>query len=136
MRPPAVATGVLVQVMGTVALAQDCGQLPTQLAMNQCAATAFAKTDAALNAVYRDITARLADDAAGKQRLTLAQRGWLAFRDADCAFVAAPTAGGSIQAMVRSNCLDDLTQARLAQLQAWLDCQEGDVTCPVPVWTP
>jgi hypothetical protein len=34
--------------------------------------------------------------------------------------------------MTLSLCLDKLTQARTKELQAYLKCEEGDLSCPVP----
>jgi len=116
----------------SAAQAQDCSNQPTQMAMNECAGHAYRKTDAALNAAYREIAARLAEDAAGRGRLQAAQRAWIAFRDAECAFATADSADGSIYPYLQTTCLDGLTQARLTQLQAYLVCQEGDLSCSVP----
>lgn len=114
------------------AQAQECGDQASQAAMNECAGQAYHKSDAALNAAYREIVARLADDAAGRGRLQAAQRAWLAFRDAECAFATAASADGSIHPYVQATCLEALTESRLQQLQAYLACEEGDPSCPVP----
>jgi uncharacterized protein YecT (DUF1311 family) len=127
----AVAAGAL-SLAGTGAIAQPCGDQSTQLALNRCADAAYGKTDGELNVAYREITTRLAADAEGKRHLVAAQRAWLAFRDAECAFATAASADGSIYPMLRANCLDGLTGARLTQLRRYLDCQEGDLSCPVP----
>ena len=93
----------------------------------------FKRTDAELNAAYREIIGRLAGDPEARQRLVAAQRAWIAFRDAECAFATASSADGSIYptCCTRPAC-DGLTGARLAQLHAYLNCQEGDLACPVP----
>ena len=49
---------------------------------------AYKKADAELNVLYRQITARLKDDKATTELLVAAQRAWVAFRDAECAFSA------------------------------------------------
>lgn len=114
------------------AQAQECGDQTSQAAMNECANHAYRTSDAALNAAYREIVARLADDEAGRGRLQAAQRAWLAFRDAECAFATADSADGSIHPYLQATCLDALIQARLGQLKIYLACQEGDLSCPVP----
>ena len=112
--------------------AKECGDQASQAALNECAGQAYRGSDAALNAAYREIRARLADDAAGRARLQTAQRTWLAFRDAECAFATAASADGSIHPYLQATCLEALTAARLDQLQAYLACEEGDLSCPVP----
>jgi uncharacterized protein YecT (DUF1311 family) len=74
------------------------------------------------------------EDADGKKALaalTTAQRAWLAFRDAECAFVGSRTAGGSISATIVASCLAGLTDKRTDALKAYMDCPEGDLSCPV-----
>ena len=46
-----------------------------------------------------------------------------------CAFATASAAGGSDHPLLRANCR---TGARLAQLHGYQDCQEGDLSSPVP----
>ncbi len=40
--------------------------------------------------------------------------------------------GGSIQPMIASMCQTELTKARTEALRRYLDCKEGDLSCPVP----
>jgi uncharacterized protein YecT (DUF1311 family) len=75
---------------------------------------------------------RLKKDPATTKLLIRAQKAWLAFRDSECAFVASATDGGSANGMIYSFCLDGLTQKRLVELNAYLHCKEGDLSCPVP----
>jgi uncharacterized protein YecT (DUF1311 family) len=127
-----VAAGLAGLAGGSAAMAQPCTDQPTQSAMNRCANAAYRKVDTELNAAYREIMTRFADDQAAKKRLTAVQRVWIAFRDAECAFVTGGSAEGSLHPYLLATCLQGLTGARLAQLRAYLDCQEGDLTCPVP----
>jgi len=64
-----------------------CENLP-QTEMNVCAGEAFQQADAALNALYQEIKQRLAGDAETTTLFVAAQRAWLPFRDAECAFAA------------------------------------------------
>lgn len=131
---------VLIYGLGVIALglaplgpahAQDCAD-QTQMGLDQCAGAAYKKTDAKLNAVYRQIVTRLANDADTKARLVTAQKAWIGFRDAECKFVAGNAEGGSIYPMLVTQCRDALSQKRIEELSAQLDCQEGDLSCPVP----
>jgi uncharacterized protein YecT (DUF1311 family) len=100
--------------------------------MNVCAADGYKKADAELNAAYGKITHRLKGGSSATQLLTKAQKAWVAFRDAECQFAGSAAAGGSIQPMIVSGCLEALTRKRTEALTAYLKCEEGDTSCPVP----
>lgn len=103
-----------------------------QLELNDCAGQSLAKSDLALNGLYREIMQRLGKTSAEAKQLVAAQRAWIAFRDAECDFASAGVAGGSIYPMTVANCRDTLTQKRIDDFKFYLDCQEGDTACPVP----
>ena len=121
-----------VGVAATPAARAACDAGLPQAELNDCAFREFEAADAALNTVYRRIAARLTGEAEARQFLTKAQRAWVAFRDAECAFSASGTQGGSIHPMMDSMCRTDLTKARTEALGRYLDCKEGDLSCPVP----
>ncbi len=106
-----------------------CGPEATQTELNICAGAEFDAADAELNELYKQLTARLGAD---KASLVAAQRAWVAYRDAECDFVASGVVGGSIHSMIRGECLSDLTRARSADFKSFLACEEGDLSCPVP----
>ncbi|MBX6317064.1 lysozyme inhibitor LprI family protein [Pigmentiphaga sp.] len=110
----------------------DCSNQASQAGMNACAEQALKQSDAELNKTYRAILARLKDDKPLAQRLVSAQRAWIAYRDAECQFSSSLAEGGSSYSMVRAMCLAQQTRARTEALQAYLNCQEGDLSCPVP----
>lgn len=118
--------------LASQAQAEDCVNAQTQTQMSICATEAAKKADAALNATYAEIKARLNDDAAKTELLTKAERAWIAFRDAECGFVASGVEGGSIQPMIVAICREELAAKRTADLGAYLKCDEGDTGCPVP----
>lgn len=90
------------------------------------------KADHELNLAYKQIETRLADDHDAKSRLVHAQRAWIAFRDAECVFQSGGEDGGSIAPTIVAVCDTALTTARTQQLKAYLNCEEGDLSCPVP----
>jgi uncharacterized protein YecT (DUF1311 family) len=92
----------------------------------------FQKADKLLNEMFKQVEKRLADDANGKMRLIHAQRAWIAFRDAECTFQSSGEDGGSAAPMVIAECRATLSADRTAKLKAYLNCQEGDLSCPVP----
>jgi len=114
------------------ARATGCADAATQTDLNICAAEALKASDAALNATYRQVMGRLKTDPAKRALLMNAQKAWLAFRDAECDFDGSDVVGGSIHPMIVSECVDALTQSRTHQLEAYLHCAEGDMSCPVP----
>lgn len=101
----------------------------TQLEMNTEAANEYKKADAALNSVYKQVMKKYASDTAFTKNLKAAQRLWIQFRDAELKmkYPLASSEYGSIFPLCRSNYLTELTNARTATLQIWLDgIEEGD----------
>lgn len=103
--------------------------------MSACAAKAYQASDALLNKLFRQIEERLSDDAEAKKRLVVAQRAWVAFRDAECRFSSSDGESGSQYSafpMVYNLCLDGLTKKRVDDFKSYLNCQEGDMSCRTP----
>ncbi|MNY01958.1 hypothetical protein D3C86_1345070 [compost metagenome] len=132
MRTAIAAAAALLLASGAQAQVLNCDKASTQTDMSLCADQAYRKSDAALNAAYKEVVARLKDDKHASTQLQAAQNAWLFFRDAECAFSSSSTSGGSAYPMVLSMCLDKLTQARTKELRAYLKCEEGNTSCPVP----
>jgi uncharacterized protein YecT (DUF1311 family) len=110
-----------------LALAAAPARAQTQLEMNQGAAGDAAKADRELNAVYQTLWSRYTPQS--RALLLKAQRSWLKYRDDHCAFVASGSEGGSIQPMIYSMCIGEMTAARVKELRFHLNCEEGDVSC-------
>lgn len=129
-----VLTAAMVLAMPAFAFAQDkCyDDAKNQGDLNECADAAFKKSDKKLNELYKQIEARLKDDADTRKLLVQAQRDWVKFRDAECSFQTAEAAGGSMMLMLVAQCMDILTQSRIKNFQGYLNCEEGDMSCPVP----
>ncbi len=126
---------VLLAVAGLVATpayAQECNESSNQHELHVCADEAYKKTNAELNATYQEIMGRLKDDGPTRDMLVRAQRAWLTFRDAECDFATFAAKDGSIWPMLNLQCLDGLTAKRITDLKAYLNCEEGDMSCPVP----
>lgn len=121
-----------ITAMNGAAAAQDCNNAQTQAQMTECAAQAHEKADRKLNETYKEIADRLADEPAIKAALTKSQRAWIAFRDAECDFANAQSRGGTLHNSLMQQCLTGLTEQRSESLQAYLQCEEGDMSCPVP----
>jgi uncharacterized protein YecT (DUF1311 family) len=110
----------------------NCANPQDQLTMNECANRTYKRSDADLNQVYKTVLGRLKDDKNAAGKLVSAQRAWIAYRDAECAFSTAGTEGGSINGFARLTCLDAQTRTRATELKGYLKCPEGDTNCPVP----
>ena len=118
------------QVPSAVELREHhCGAPEAQQDMNFCANSDFQRADVDLNREYRaaiaaaqvgdrEIDRRYDQQPTGEAMLRAAQRAWVAFRDAQCAFEANGEArGGSMEPMLYDGCRTQLTRARIAQLR-------------------
>jgi len=83
--------------------------------MDNDAAKRFAKADAELNVIYKKLLASL-DDVA-KEKLRVAQRAWVAFRDAEAVFEADESRGGTIEPLLVLTTKADLTEERINVLR-------------------
>ena len=104
----------------------NCDDPIAQQEMNYCAVQDYRKADGALNAqwkmTYNFMKSR--DDADTSRGggfgyaagLLAAQRAWLKYRDTECVIEGGEFAGGTLQPMVQSLCLADLTRQRTTQL--------------------
>ncbi len=111
----------------SAALAKECDGSGSQTELNLCEGENFKQADAKLNAVYAKLLKKIS--AAGQTKLRPAQKSWISYRDAQCAFETLGTIDGSIHGMVVAQCLTDLTGQQTKRLQHQLSCEEGDVSC-------
>jgi uncharacterized protein YecT (DUF1311 family) len=95
-----------------------CDDPQDQHTMNRCAQEDFQKADAELNKVYQQLVPKL--EAPHKDKLKIAQRAWVAFRDAHCDCEAFSFDGGSMQPLIFASCKAQATRDRTKQLQALL----------------
>ena len=123
-----IAAGAL--LLSTSALADECSNASTQTDMNTCTAQQYQAADKTLNQTYQAAIKRA--EAPQRELLKKAQQAWIALRDADCAFIGSGTEGGSIQPMIVNQCLADKTNEREAYLATLMQCEEGDLSCPLP----
>lgn len=95
--------------------------------MTRCAFADFEAAGAAQAAALRAVNERL--PATQQPALRKAQRAYATFAAAQCDLEAAGSAGGSVQPMVRWQCMARLTRERATALQKLAVCPEGDVAC-------
>ena len=104
----------------------------TQRDMNEDAAASFKAADKKLNSLYQKILKDYADDPVFIASFKKAQRCWITFRDAQLKMKypdREPGYYGSIQPMLETMYLTELTKDRIKALQPWIDgVQEGDLS--------
>ena len=107
--------------------APDCKAPSTQKAMNDCAFEDFLVA----NAGYAESNKSVMDKLQGKQRdlFRRAQKSWIAYRTATCAFESSAVQGGSAQGMVNWQCAARMTRTRVSEMTAMGNCPEGDLAC-------
>jgi len=87
----------------------------SQMQLSACAATMADAADQRLNKAYGEVLRYV--DGRDRSRLIAAQRAWLAFRDADCAFWRG--SGGTSGPMNHQMCIAARSDARAKELDAW-----------------
>lgn len=85
-------------------------------ALKDCAAREQTARDGALNRAYQAALKGAGADV--RPKLREAERAWVAFRDAECAYRLTSEGGGQEAALVWSDCRLGLTAARTSQLQS------------------
>ena len=123
------AIAVSASMAGALAQEPDCDDPQTQLDMTQCAGRDYEAADKALNTQYDAVRKRYSHNEDARTLLRDAQREWIRFRDAQCDLATLAVRGGSIEPMIRAQCLQELTEARTRQLEELADCKEGDLSC-------
>jgi uncharacterized protein YecT (DUF1311 family) len=114
----------------------DCANQITQLDMNVCAARDYETADTELNAVYKkamdavremdEQVKDLGDHYVGAvEALKRAQRAWIGYRDGQCELAGFEARGGSMEPMLISSCLADLTTKRTAELKTLYESPEN-----------
>lgn len=58
------------------------------------------------------------------------QAAWESYRRSACNFEGSGLSGGSVQAMVVSQCRETLTRERLRYIETLSTCKEGNLHCP------
>ncbi|EMC9752670.1 lysozyme inhibitor LprI family protein [Enterobacter cloacae] len=119
-------------LLSASALADECDNATTQLELNTCSAQQYQAADKKLNQTYQSAIKRAA--APQRDLLKKAQQAWIALRDADCNFIGSGTEGGSVQPMIISQCLTEKTVEREAFLASLMQCEEGNLSCPLTPW--
>jgi uncharacterized protein YecT (DUF1311 family) len=89
----------------------------TQSEMNTCAEADYRAIDGQLTKAYATVKKEVADVPASAAALIKAERAWIAYRDAECAFVAGQYEGGSMQPQQFYGCMYEATKDRIRVLK-------------------
>ena len=92
---------------------QPCGEKPSTLEVVECVRAKTNIADQRLNAAYKALQARI--EANQRQPLLAAQRLWVQYRDANCAFYG--TRDGSIRQVQGAECIRSMTEDRAHELE-------------------
>ncbi len=106
----------------------DCSRVPgTQSGLNACAYQDFENATAAYSATYRTLSQSVGNKQ--RQLLRQVQTEWIQYRVKACEFEKSGVEGGSAAPMINWQCQARMTRERTAELQQYLDCKEGDLSC-------
>lgn len=127
-------TGAGVLVGACIAWAQDdpevdCNNPVTQMDMNVCSDKDYEDADTDLNSAYKaamtamkQMDKELSDIAesyvGAVDALKKAQRAWIDYRDGQCELDGFQARGGSMEPMLVSGCLAEMTRKRTDELKA------------------
>jgi uncharacterized protein YecT (DUF1311 family) len=111
---PSQASNIPVQI----AQQPNCKSPQTTVDMNMCSSQEFQVADRKLNQVYQQLQPKLKSKQ--KQRLTIAQRSWLKFRDESCDYEMGQFEGGTLAASTYGYCRSRVTQERIKDLERYL----------------
>ena len=92
-----------------------CRNIAVTLALENCFDRAYRAADSTLNQKYSQISKVLQGD--DLERLKVAQRLWIQFRDATCTAESDLYLGGTASAPAYSACLEEVTRQRAADLE-------------------
>lgn len=96
----------------------NCKSPQTTQEQNACSSQEFQAADRKLNQVYQQLQPKL--NSKQKQRLLVAQRSWLKFRDESCNYEMGQFEGGSLAASTYGYCRARVTQERIKDLAGYL----------------
>lgn len=132
----AVALGLAVSTVSHSALAQEPAECRnpgshSQSQMNHCAAARYELADKELNRVYRLVRngaraldreyAEMGPNYTGAENaLIQSQRGWIAYRDGTCTLAGFEARGGTMEPLLVSGCMRQLTELRTNELRRML----------------
>lgn len=124
----AIAAAILAFAPYAEAQEPDCDNAVTQTDMNICATLDFENADRDLNVIWKQAMAAakatdsdLDGDLKGAAKALLSgQRGWIDYRDGQCALAGYFARGGTMESMLVSDCMAEMTRARTKELRDYV----------------
>jgi len=118
----------------------DCDKTAhTQADLTECGSNDYKSADDELNRTYQQLLKKAAGDPVAVQKISAAQRAWVAFRDAQIAALYPAEDKqkeyGTVFPMCANLALADLARERTKMLKRMLNPVEGDV-CDGGSWYP
>jgi uncharacterized protein YecT (DUF1311 family) len=93
----------------------ECQNATTSSAMRACENRRYADAQHELDTAYQDLLRHL--DERQRQKLRVAERAWLRFRDTNAEFQASLAQGGTLGPLLKTGSLTEMTQARAMELK-------------------
>lgn len=97
----------------------NCRNPTSNVEYKECAYRAYQAADRRLNQVYQQVISTLSGEE--KQKLIDAELVWIKFRDLHCEFEVYKNRGGTGYSGFLSQCLEQVTKKRTAQLESFLN---------------
>lgn len=111
-----ITAGLFAQnVMSANPADNQCQSATSTSAMRACENARYSAAQHELGVAYQSLLQHL--DGEQKQKLQVAQRAWISFRDANAAFQASLAQGGTLAPLVRIATLTEMTRARTSELK-------------------
>ncbi len=119
--------GIVLLVLMFSVYGFECNLEGNQAELNQCALDDYEAADKKLNHTWKALLQKSGDDGGYVKKLRVAQRAWIAFRDAEVAAMFAceeedmRVCWGSMYPLFYHGAMTELTEQRTSQLQRYLD---------------
>ena len=125
---------VLAALSASQATAGDCYTLDDLLDTDTCLAAEVKERQKQMSDQSDEIVRRLDEggDPESARAFLTSQTAWEAFTVAECSFRSFGIGSGSSRALVSLGCHIGLADARIVDLDFYLRCDEGDLSCRVP----
>jgi len=93
----------------------DCNDAKTQKEMTACAKIKNDKADKELNKIYNYVMSHL--DRPNMEKLKRTERVWVSYKETHCNATAGLYDGGTMQEMIRYDCLTEVTKHRIINIE-------------------
>jgi uncharacterized protein YecT (DUF1311 family) len=96
--------------------------------MAECTEYLWRAEDKELNNLYKSLRHKVGRGSMAEKHLMDAQKAWIAFRDATCAFESEGHSDGTMKPVFSMSCLQTQTKKRNSELKVYLNCTSNG--CP------